>query len=317
MTRVPPRKRVDITLCAIIALGLTFCSFEQIANAQKELKEPVLDSKTRLEWHQQHLKMQQSTPHSGLRWRHIGPMLMSGRVTDLAVPEDKPHTFYVATASGGVWKTENEATTWTPIFDDAPSASVGAIAVDPSNTNTVWVGLGEANIFRSSMSGTGVYRSDDEGKTWKHMGLEDSHHIARIVVHPKNSDVVYIAASGHEYTPNKERGVYKTTDGGKSWKKVLYEDTMTGAIDLVINPANPDILYASMWHRIRRPWSDPLPGNGGGVYKSTDGGETWTHLTEGLPPRGKAGRTGIALAASNSCVLISPSSEPSSEPTRF
>lgn len=272
------------------------------ATAQ-EPKPPVNDPQTRLAWHAQHLKMRESTPFKQLKWKHIGPQLMSGRVVDIAKPLDQPATFYVASASGGVWKTTNEGTTWTPIFDDAPSASVGAIAVDPQNSNRLWVGLGEANIFRSSMSGTGVYRSDDGGRTWKHMGLPDSHHIARIVVHPQNSDIVYVAASGHEYTPNEERGVYCTRDGGATWKRVLYEDEMTGAIDLVMDPADPQTLYASMWHRIRRPWSDPLPGPGGGVYKSTDGGETWEHLDNGLPQRGVAGRTGLAIAASNPNVV--------------
>ena len=161
------------------------------------------------------------------------------------------------------------------------------------------MGLGEANIFRSSMSGTGVYRSTDAGQSWQAMGLADTQHIARIVVHPDDSDTVFVAACGNEYTANEERGVYKTVDGGQTWKKVLYEDDMTAAIDLVIHPENPDILYASMWHRIRRPWSDPLPGPGGGIYKSTDGGESWTRLVEGLPPRGKAGRAGLAISASN------------------
>ena len=137
---------------------------------------------------------------------------MSGRVTDVAKPLDQPHTFYVATASGGLWKTVNEGTTWTPIFDDAPSASTGAVAVDPNNSETIWVGLGEANIFRSSMAGTGVYKSDDGGESWQHVGLEETHHIARIVVHPENSDVVYVAASGREYTENKERGVFRITE---------------------------------------------------------------------------------------------------------
>ncbi len=290
-------KKVSLLILVLLLFGTTSKVSSQ------NYKKPVFDAKTRLAWHQQHLEMQKNTPHGKLKWRHIGPLLMSGRVTDLAVPHDKPHTFYVASASGGVWKTENEGTTWQPIFDDAPSGSVGAISVDPSNTDTVWVGFGEANIFRSSMSGTGVYRSDDGGKTWSHKGLADSQHIARIVVHPQNSKIVYVAASGHEYTPNKQRGVFKTTDGGNTWKKVLYEDEMTGAIDLIINPKDPNVLYASMWHRIRRPWSDPLPGPGGGIYKSTDGGDTWKLITNGLPKRGKAGRMGIALAASKPNVV--------------
>lgn len=263
----------------------------------QDVKRPVLDSETRLSWHQQHLEMQRNSQFKSSKWKHIGPILMSGRITDIAKPLDQPFTFYVSTASGGVWKTENEGTTWQPIFDDAPSASVGTISVDPSNSDNLWVGFGEANIFRSSMSGTGVYRSTDAGKKWKHVGLADTQHIARIIVHPENSDVVYVAASGKEYNPNPERGVYKTTDGGKNWEKVLFESDMAGAIDLAIDPKNPDILYASMWHRIRRAWSDPLPGDGGGIYKSTDAGKSWNRLSNGLPKRELCGRIGISVSA--------------------
>ena len=263
------------------------------------VRQPVLDGEQRLAWHQTHLQMRDASPYKKMKWRHIGPTNMSGRVTDLAVPEDQPFTFYVATASGGVWKTTNEGTTWQAIFDDAPSGSVGAISVAPSDSNTIWVGLGEANIFRSSMAGTGVYKSTDAGETWTSMGLVDSHHIARIVVHPTDNNIVYVAASGHEYTPSAERGVYKSIDGGAHWTRVLFEDEMTGAIDLVMHPTDPNTLYASMWHRIRRPWSDPVPGPGGGVYKTTDAGKTWTLLEQGLPKRGNAGRTGIAISRSN------------------
>ena len=268
------------------------------ANAQDNIKQPVLDAETRLNWHQQHLEMREQSQFKQLKWKHIGPLRMSGRVTDIAKPLDQKSTFYVASASGGVWKTTNNGTDWQPIFDDAPSGSVGAITVDPQRSNTVWVGLGEANVFRSTMSGTGVYRSDDAGATWTHCGLADTQHIARIVVHPKNSDIVYVAASGHEYTPNKERGIYKSTDRGKSWKKVLFESDMSGGIDLVLDPVQPNTLYASLWHRIRFPWSDPVPGDGGGIYKSDDGGETWKRLDNGLPARELSGRIGIALAPS-------------------
>ncbi|MEZ6093523.1 MAG: hypothetical protein R3C03_04685 [Pirellulaceae bacterium] len=284
---------VAITLvatCFLGAIGDRVCG--------QEAKSPVLDSKTRLELHSQFLSMRDASPHKSKRWRSIGPSVMSGRVTDIAHPLDKPYTFYVTTASGGLWKTENEGTTWIDCFPDAPSASSGAVAVDPQNSETVWLGTGESNIFRSSMAGTGVYRSQDGGKTWEHMGLEETHHIARIIVHPKNSDVVFVAACGHEYTPNSERGVYMTNNGGKSWLKVLYEDDMTGAYDLRMDPSNPDTLYASMWHRIRHAWSDPVPGDGGGIYRSDDGGRNWKRLTEGLPERGKAGRMGIDIAQS-------------------
>ena len=269
----------------------------------QSVKQPEPAANARLNWHQQHMQMQADSPTKEYFWQHIGPTHMSGRITDIAKPLDQPYTFYVTSASGGVWKTENEGTSWTPIFDDAPSAAWGAVAVDPNNSNTVWIGGGESNIFRSSMAGTGIYRSDDAGKTWQHMGLADTQHIARIVVHPQDSNTVYVAAGGHEYTPNLERGVFKSTDGGKTWNKVLYESDMVGANDVLIDPQNPDNLYASMWYRIRRPWSDPVPGPGGGIYFSRDGGESWTRAHEGLPQRDLTGRIGISLAASQPNVL--------------
>ena len=170
--------------------ALCLVAFSLIATssitAQENVKQPVTDAKTRLDWHAQHLDMAKNTDFESSKWRFIGPEVMSGRVTDIAVPANRPFTFYAATASGGLWKTTNEGTTWEPIFDDAPSGSVGAVATCPTNPDTVWVGLGESNIFRSSMSGTGVYRSDDGGETWQHKGLADTHHIARLVVHPED-----------------------------------------------------------------------------------------------------------------------------------
>lgn len=286
-----------------VVLSLNFLTGTPLVQGQQGVKQPVMDAETRLAWHTDHLEMRDASEFKELKWRFIGPELMSGRVTDVAVPNGQPFTFYVATASGGVWKTTNEGTTWTPIFDDAPSGSVGAIAICPTRPDTVWVGLGESNIFRSSMSGTGVYRSEDGGATWQHMGLADSQHIARIVVHPTNPDVVYVAASGHEYTPNEERGIYCTTDGGKTWTRQLYIDSHIGAIDLVMHPQDPNTLYASMWNRTRHAWSDPLPGPDDGVFKSTDGGQTWQHLTNGLPPIETTGRVGLAISHSNPDVV--------------
>lgn len=289
--------KMPLLLLFIVSANLTY------GIASEKVKQPLLDAKTRLKNHRQFLKMRETSIFKDLKWRSIGPQVMSGRVTDIAVPHGIPYTFYVATASGGVWKTENEGTTWKAIFDDAPSGSTGAIACAPSQPNTVWVGLGEANIFRSSMSGTGVYKSTDAGKTWQHMGLADSQHIARIVIHPTNPNVVYIAAAGHEWNWNEQRGIFKTTDGGKTWKKVLYENEKVGAIDLAMDPSNSEILYASMWDRTRLKWSDPKPGPGGGIFKSTDGGENWKKLSQGLPKQSETGRMGIAIARSNPKVV--------------
>ncbi len=283
-----------------------------LAPALAQRKAPIHDAATRLENHARHLEMRDASRFADLEWRFIGPEIMSGRITGLAVPTDPRSrwTIYAATASGGVWKTVNEGTTWVPITDDLPSASVGAIAVapgasvaadepdEPDAPHTVWIGLGESNILRSSMAGTGVYRSTDAGDTWEHLGLAATHTIARIVLHPDDPDRVWVAASGHEWTANPERGVYKTTDGGVTWEQVLFVDDRTGAIDLAIDPSDPDTLYAAMWERMRRKWNDPEPGPGTGIWKTTDGGDTWGELRDGLPARGEVGRIGLAVARS-------------------
>ena len=221
-------------------------------------------------------------------------------------PKGENYTIYVASASGGVWKTTNEGTTWAPVFDREASASIGDIALDPNNPEVLWIGTGEANIFRSSQAGSGIYRSDDGGKSWEHRGLENTHTIARIVINPENTNVVYVAASGHEWTNNPDRGVYKTIDGGKTWRKILYIDDMTGAIDLVINPGDPDMLYAATWQRIRKKWNDPRNEqnySGSGIWKSTDGGEHWFEINEGLPDASVRGRIGIDLCISKPEVI--------------
>ncbi|MAG56318.1 MAG: hypothetical protein CMJ83_08520 [Planctomycetes bacterium] len=246
--------------------------------------------------------MLEASPHGKLKWHFLGPDNVSGRVTDIAVPmpRGQTYTMYVATASAGVWRTVNEGTTWEPIFEHAPSTSIGDVTLDPNDSKVIWVGTGEANIFRSSMAGTGVYKSSDAGETWEHMGLASTHTIPRIVVHPKDSNTVWVAASGHEWTPNEERGVYKTTDGGKTWDKVLYIDVNTGAIDLVINPEDPSVLYAATWQRVRKHWNDPRnePGYGGsGIWKTVDGGANWKPINDGLPDAIHRGRIGIDLCA--------------------
>ncbi|MCP5048205.1 MAG: hypothetical protein GY940_13620, partial [bacterium] len=178
----------------------------------------------RIKWYKEHVAMKETSLFKSLQWQFLGPLNVSGRMTDVdaVAPKGKNYTIYIAGASGGVWKTVNEGTTWEPVFQHAESTSIGDVTIAPSNPDIVWIGSGEANIFRSSMAGAGVYKSTDAGKTWKHMGLTDTNTIPRIAIHPKNPDIVYVAASGHEWTDNKERGLYKTMDGGKSWKKILY-----------------------------------------------------------------------------------------------
>jgi photosystem II stability/assembly factor-like uncharacterized protein len=247
---------------------------------------------------------------SSLPWQHLGPTNISGRATDVAVaePRGQTYTMYVGTAGGGVWRTVNEGVTWTPVFDDQITTSIGDIAIAPSDPDQVWVGTGEANIFRSSHAGAGIYKSTDAGDSWTHMGLTETQTIARIVVHPTNPDVVWVAASGHEYRDNPDRGLYKTTDGGRSWDRVLFVDDMTGAIDVVIHPEDPETLYAATWQRRRAPFNDPRnepaftgsddPFGGSGVWKTTDGGETWRQINDGLPAARYRGRIGIDVARS-------------------
>ena len=231
---------------------------------------------------------------SALRFRTIGPTIMGGRVSELAVVESDPRIFYVGVASGGVWKTENAGITFEHVFKDESTASVGAVAVAPSNPNVVWVGTGEPNNRQSSPWGNGVYRSTDAGRSWKHLGLENTHHIGRIRVHPRDPDVAYVAAVGHLWGPNPERGVYRTTDGGGSWEKVLFVDDDTGAIELAMDMADPNTLFAAMYQRRRRAWGFNGGGPGSGIYRTVDGGDTWTELTDGLPD-GDKGRIGIDI----------------------
>ena len=231
---------------------------------------------------------------SALRFRTIGPTIMGGRVAELAVVESDPSTFYVGVATGGLWKTENAGITFEHVFKDESTASVGAVAVAPSNPNVVWVGTGEPNNRQSSPWGNGVYRSTDAGRSWTHVGLENTHHIGRIRVHPTDPDVAHVAAVGHLWGANPERGVYRTTDGGSSWELVLFVDEHTGAIDLAMDPGDPKTLFAAMYQRQRRAWGFNGGGPGSGIYRTTDGGDTWTELGGGLP-EGDMGRIGLDI----------------------
>ncbi|MDY7094532.1 MAG: glycosyl hydrolase [Acidobacteriota bacterium] len=239
---------------------------------------------------------------SGLALRGIGPALTSGRVSDLAVDPENRHRFYVAVASGGLFYTENGGTTFTPIFDDQASYSIGVVTLDPNNSLTVWVGTGENNSQRSVSYGDGVYKSVDGGKTWENMGLKESEHIGRIVVDPRDSDVVYVAAQGPLWRAGGDRGLYKTTDGGETWERILHVDEHTGASDLWMDPRDPDVLYAATYQRRRRVWTLINGGPGSGIHKSTDGGKTWTELTRGLPQE-DMGRIGLAMAPADPDVL--------------
>ncbi len=239
---------------------------------------------------------------AGLELRSIGPALTSGRIIDLAVNPEDHSTIYVASAAGGVWKTTNRGVTWAPIFDDQGSSSIGCVTLDPNNPHVVWVGSGENNSQRSVGYGDGVYKSLNGGKTWTHMGLKNSEHIGKIVVDPRDSNVVYVAAQGPLWSPGGDRGLYKTTDGGTTWTLVLEISENTGVSDLVFDPRDPDVLYASAYQRRRRVWTLINGGPEAGIHKSTDGGTSWRQITAGLPS-GDVGRIGLAIAPANPDVL--------------
>jgi photosystem II stability/assembly factor-like uncharacterized protein len=257
----------------------------------------------------------EATALASLRWRSIGPANPGGRITVVAGIPGKPEVFYVAGAAGGIIKTTNGGVTFTPIFDHEPVASIGDIEIAPSNENVVWVGTGEGDPRNSTSFGNGVYRSTNGGETWTHVGLDDSERIKRIVVHPTNPDTAYVCALGHAWGPNEERGVFRTTDGGQSWKKVLYKNPDTGCSDIAMDPSDPRTLYAGMYTFRRKPWRFDSGGGETALYKSTDGGETWQKLTNGLP-KGDMDRPGVAIAQSNPSVVYLIS-ETKSEGTLF
>ncbi|HUO95762.1 MAG TPA: hypothetical protein VMT92_05980 [Steroidobacteraceae bacterium] len=232
---------------------------------------------------------------AGMKWRQIGPF-RGGRALAVAGVAGDPTTWYFGAVAGGVWKSTDAGATWQPLFDDQKIASIGAIAVAESDSNVLYVGTGEACLRGNITYGDGVYKSLDGGRSWKHIGLRDSQHIGAVAVHPKNPDIVLVAALGHAYGPNEERGVYRSADGGRSWQKVLYRDADTGAVDVVFDPANANILYASLWQVRRTPWSLSSGGPGSGLYKSTDGGVTWTRLEGHGLPEGILGRIGVSVA---------------------
>jgi photosystem II stability/assembly factor-like uncharacterized protein len=239
---------------------------------------------------------------NGLRLRSIGPAVTSGRVIDFAVDPSDRAKYYVGVASGGVWKTVNAGTTWTPVFDNEGSFSIGDLALDPKNPATIWVGTGENNSQRSVGYGDGVYRSDDGGRSWKNTGLKKSEHIGRIIIDPRNSDVVYVAAQGPLWSAGGDRGLYKTTDGGKTWKAVLTISENTGVTDVVFDPSNPEVIYAASWQRRRHFYTLINGGPESAIHKSTDGGATWTKLRAGLPP-GELGRIGLAVSPADPNVV--------------
>ncbi|MCH8936685.1 MAG: hypothetical protein IIB90_13240 [Gemmatimonadetes bacterium] len=236
------------------------------------------------------------------RPRSIGPAVTGGRVHDVEALPGDPSTIFVATASGGLWKTTNRGHTWKNVFEHMPVSTFGDVAISESDPNILYAGTGEQNNRQSTSWGNGVYRSDDGGETWTHLGLVETRHIGKVEIHPSNPDIVYVAALGNLWAPNEERGVFRSTNGGRSWEKVLYIDEYTGAVDMVMDPSNPNVIYAATYQRLRRTWGFNGGGPGSGIYKTTDGGDTWTELTNGIPGDEK-GRIGLAISRSNPQIL--------------
>ena len=278
---------------SLLVLGLV-----GTAAARPKAGAPTTPAQREAAW-QQHQRMETESPFRALSWRSIGPTVQGGRVVDVASVPGQPYTFYVAYATGGVWKTRNDGGSFEPLTDHLPNTVTGAIAVDPSAPETLWVGAGEPNAARSNYGGHGVFVSRDGGKTFAHKGLAGSDRIAAIVVDPRDGRRVLVAAAGKLYSPGGQRGIFLSEDGGDSWTQVLAANNdWAGASDLVIDPSRPDVLYAALWDRRRTPWEFTEAGEGSGLYKSEDGGRSWRQLTGGLPTGSEVGRIGLAVARS-------------------
>jgi len=296
------RISVGVTLVSLAAATL-FLSISTIG-AQAP---PAGDHTAHLRAWDAHKTLAQSSPYKAMNWSYIGPTNISGRMTDVAVSDHgSSRRLYAGSCCGGVWASDDLGQTWQPVFDQQASTSTGALAVAPSNPDILWIGTGESNIFRSSYTGVGVYKSTDNAKTFQHMGLTDTGTIGRIVIHPTDANIVYVASAGQEWMENEMRGVFKTTDGGKTWTTALKISAKTGVNDLAMDPKDPNTLYAAAWQRQRRKWNDPRVERGFDeslIYKSTDAGKSWTKLTNGLPASNVSGRIGLAVAASNPNVV--------------
>ncbi len=281
------------TALSVISLSLLFSWGTQRTDAQQASKsDDYMNGFLKQETIQKNSLFNQLSPRS------VGPVVMSGRVSDFAVTKN-PKKYYASFASGGVFVTQNYGASFKPIFDHIDALGIGDIALSPTDEKIIWVGTGEKNSSRSSYAGSGVYKTTDEGNTWEFMGLGNSQHIGRIVIHPTDNNTVWVASIGPLYSTGGERGVYKTTDGGKTWERTLFINDSTGVIDLVVNPKNPDILYAASWQRIRQAWNFDGSGNGSAIYKSVDGGKTWTKQTQGLPTGKFTGRIGLDISKTN------------------
>ncbi len=279
-----------LLMCVLVMLQISLTA--QVAPTSAE---------DRMKTVQQRKELEKKSVLNDISFRNIGPVTMSGRVVDVEANPDDPTEFYVAYATGGLWHTKNNGLSFKPVFDSEDILTIGDIAIN-WKTQTIWIGTGEVNASRSTYAGIGVYKSSDGGKTWEYLGLPDSHHIGKIQLHPTDNNIAWVAVLGHLYSPNKERGVYKTTDGGKTWKQTLYIDDNTGAVEMDINPQDPNELYAAMWYKTRSAWNFVESGKTSGIYKSNDGGNTWKLISSagsGFPTGDGLGRIGLCVYPKN------------------
>lgn len=289
----------------ILLLSLSVSFFLPAQRKKPVAKTPAFtEASQRWEGYLQRLSLEKNSLVSNVSFRNVGPTVMSGRVVDLAVNPENPSHFYAAFASGSLWETKNSGASFTPLFDNQVVMTIGDIAVDWKN-EIIYVGTGENNSSRSSYAGYGIFKSADNGATWEHLGLEETQHTGRILLHPDDPNTLWVAALGHLYSENKERGIYKSTNGGKTWKKTLFVDNRTGIVDLILHPANPDLLIAAAWEKDRKAWNFTESGTGTALYRSEDGGESWSAIADdsGFPDTKGTGRIGLSFAPSDPAIV--------------
>ncbi|TFH38980.1 MAG: hypothetical protein E4G95_02305 [Bacteroidia bacterium] len=284
--------------------SLLSCSFIiMLFSLSMEAQQPGYGASFRLESWKKNLEMKATSPYAGLAWRAAGPEKQGGRIESIAIHPSQPGTIFLGPGSGNLWKSTNNGTTWTPVFDDQPTFAIGCVTIAPSDPSIIWVGTGEVLMARSSYAGIGAFKSEDGGDTWKHMGLEECYHIPRILVDPVDPDIIYAAGLGRNYSENDERGIYKSTDGGETWEKKLFVSERTGFVEIIMDPSDRNTLLAVAWERERRAWNNIIAGEESGIYKSTDGGESWKRITRWLPADENVGRFGIAWSPSDNNIV--------------
>ncbi len=301
-------KNFNLFSSLILAISFSACATAQVPKMVATSQNPVppTAASVRLNGAEMRKKMSDNSLFKQVKFREVGPTVQSGRIVDVDVNPKDPSVFYACYASGGLWKTTSNGSDFTPIFDKEAVMTIGDVAVN-WDKNIIWLGTGENNSSRSSYAGAGIYKSTDDGKTWQNTGLAETQHIGRIALHPTDPNTVFVAALGHLYSPNKERGIFKTSDGGKTWKNTLFVDENTGAIDVVVDEATPSVIYAAMWSKDRKAWKFDGSGATSGIYKSTDGGDTWALVstqTSGFPTGADAGRIGLALGHKDGKTIV-------------